>query len=144
MTRAPVILMDPTKKQAAPEKTDADLLRAIAAGDLGPLGTLFDRYHADVRSFLLRSAPRTSDVDDRAVRRLVLGPLVDVDGAGRRERASVEAHPDDPRADEADYMGAIALERAGRRDEAKAAARRYLAKWPAGAHRAGASATAHR
>lgn len=44
--------------------TDAELFTAIAGGDLGPLGTLFDRYHRDVRQFLVRSAPRSSDVDD--------------------------------------------------------------------------------
>lgn len=36
---------------------DGALFAAIAAGDLGPLGALFDRYHDDVRQFLLRAAP---------------------------------------------------------------------------------------
>jgi RNA polymerase sigma-70 factor (ECF subfamily) len=36
----------------------------MAAGDLGPLGILFDRYHEDVRQFFLRAAPRGNDVDD--------------------------------------------------------------------------------
>jgi RNA polymerase sigma-70 factor (ECF subfamily) len=53
----------PTSPHAG-KPSDADLFAAIAAGDLGPLGTLFDRYHGDVRSFLVRSAPRASDVDD--------------------------------------------------------------------------------
>lgn len=56
--------VEPMKKQATAERTDAELFREIAAGDLGPLGTLFDRYHGEVRSFLVRSAPRASDVDD--------------------------------------------------------------------------------
>ncbi|AUX46827.1 uncharacterized protein SOCE26_083360 [Sorangium cellulosum] len=46
------------------------------------------------------------------------------------------AHPGDARADEADYLRAIALQRAGRTAEAAAAARRYLARRPKGAHRA--------
>lgn len=45
-------------------------------------------------------------------------------------------HPDDPRAEEAAYLKAIALERSGRVDEARAAARRYLDRYPDGAHRA--------
>lgn len=43
-------------------------------------------------------------------------------------------HPRDPRVEEAVYLQAIALERAGRVIEAQAAARRYLAVYPAGAH----------
>jgi outer membrane protein assembly factor BamD (BamD/ComL family) len=52
----------------------------------------------------------------------------------RLERFSRE-HPDDPRVDEADYLRVIALDRAGRPDEARASARAYLAKHPAGSHR---------
>ncbi|MFO0611507.1 MAG: RNA polymerase sigma factor [Polyangiaceae bacterium] len=54
----------PTQDPRARGQSDAELLVAIAKGDLGPLGVLFDRYHADVRQFLLRSAPRSADVDD--------------------------------------------------------------------------------
>jgi outer membrane protein assembly factor BamD (BamD/ComL family) len=46
------------------------------------------------------------------------------------------AHPGDPRAEEAAYLEAVALERAGRITEAKVAARRYLATYPGGAHSA--------
>jgi TolA-binding protein len=46
----------------------------------------------------------------------------------------VSAHPRDPRVEEAVYLEAIALERAGRVSDAKAAARRYLAAYPDGAH----------
>ncbi|WP_437753863.1 RNA polymerase sigma factor [Sorangium sp. So ce1389] len=49
---------------AAREQTDAALLDAIARGDLGPLGVLFDRHHEHVRQFLLRAAPNDADVDD--------------------------------------------------------------------------------
>lgn len=51
-------------------------------------------------------------------------------------RAFAAAHPGDPRTEEATYLEAIALERAGRVAEARAAARRYLAAYPEGAHRA--------
>ncbi|APR86845.1 RNA polymerase ECF-subfamily sigma factor [Minicystis rosea] len=46
------------------DATDAQLFEAIATGDLGPLGTLFDRHHEEVRQFLLRAAPHDADVDD--------------------------------------------------------------------------------
>ncbi|MDC0741600.1 RNA polymerase sigma factor [Polyangium mundeleinium] len=44
--------------------SDAELLLAIAEGELGPLGILFDRYHEPLRQFLLRAAPNVADVDD--------------------------------------------------------------------------------
>jgi outer membrane protein assembly factor BamD (BamD/ComL family) len=56
-------------------------------------------------------------------------------GAGKLH-AFVSAHPGDPRAEEAMYLEAIALERAGRASEARAAAKRYLVAYPEGAHRA--------
>lgn len=46
------------------EVSDPALFEAIAGGDLGPLGVLFDRYHEDVRQLLLRVAPGSPDVDD--------------------------------------------------------------------------------
>ncbi len=45
------------------QKADPALFRAIAEGDLGPLGVLFDRYHEDVRQFLLRAAPQADAAD---------------------------------------------------------------------------------
>ena len=56
--------------------------------------------------------------------------------AAARFEAFTGAHPFDPRSDEAAYLIAIALERAGRTAEARAAARRYLQSRPRGAHRA--------
>jgi outer membrane protein assembly factor BamD (BamD/ComL family) len=56
-------------------------------------------------------------------------------GASKLE-GFVSAHPRDPRVEDAAYLDAIALERAGRLSEAKAAARRYLAAYPDGAHHA--------
>lgn len=57
-------------------------------------------------------------------------------GAGARELDQfASSYPSDPRVEEALYLQAIALERAGRLAEAKTAARRYLAAYPSGAHR---------
>jgi outer membrane protein assembly factor BamD (BamD/ComL family) len=60
----------------------------------------------------------------------------DFTGSARRLEGFAAAHPRDARAEEAAYLEAIALERAGRTAEARAAARRYLAAYPDGAHRA--------
>ncbi|WP_438024185.1 FecR domain-containing protein [Sorangium sp. So ce233] len=60
----------------------------------------------------------------------------DYAGGAAKFEAFSSAHPGDARADEADYLRAIALQRAGRAAEAAAAARRYLAARPNGAHRA--------
>jgi TolA-binding protein len=58
-------------------------------------------------------------------------------GAGAGKLAGfASAYPRDPRAEEASYLEAVALERAGRTAEAKAAARRYLTTYPGGAHSA--------
>ncbi|HRI72192.1 MAG TPA: FecR domain-containing protein, partial [Polyangium sp.] len=63
------------------------------------------------------------------------------DYAGSADKLAkfAETHPSDARSDEADYLRAIALQRAGRRPEAVAAAKRYLATRPNGAHRADAA-----
>lgn len=59
--------------------------------------------------------------------------------AARRFAAFCEQYPTDPRTDEAAYLIAIAHERAGRLDDARAAARKYLQERPDGAHRARAA-----
>lgn len=59
--------------------------------------------------------------------------------AARRFAAFAAAWPADPRSDEAAYLIAIAHERAGRVDAARAAAQRYLRDRPTGAHRAQAA-----
>ncbi|MFT3773361.1 MAG: RNA polymerase sigma factor [Minicystis sp.] len=43
---------------------DATLLRAVARGDLGSLGVLFDRHHEAVRQFVRRASTSNADVDD--------------------------------------------------------------------------------
>lgn len=59
----------------------------------------------------------------------------DYPGGVAQFEAFASAHPDDARVDEADYLRAIALQRAGNAAGAAAAARRYLAARPDGAHR---------
>lgn len=63
------------------------------------------------------------------------------DYAGSADKLAqfAQTHAGDARADEADYLRAIALQRAGKHDAAIAAAKRYLASRPNGAHRADAA-----
>jgi len=44
--------------------TDAELMAALARGEIGALGELYDRYQAAVRHFLVRATGDASDVDD--------------------------------------------------------------------------------
>jgi len=60
----------------------------------------------------------------------------DFAGGAAQLEAFSGAYGGDARADEADYLRAIALQRAGRKAEAAAAAKRYLSARPGGAHRA--------
>jgi hypothetical protein len=68
-----------------------------------------------------------------AMRALRVG---DYDASATQLAAFSASYPGDARADEADYLRAIALQRAGRAPDATATARRYLATRPTGAHRA--------
>jgi len=43
---------------------DPEVLAQIAAGDIGALGTLYDRYHEPVRRFVARATSDADDVDD--------------------------------------------------------------------------------
>lgn len=63
----------------------------------------------------------------------------DYAGSADKLEQFAETHAGDARADEADYLRAIALQRAGKKDAAIAAAKRYLATRPKGAHRADAA-----
>lgn len=58
----------------------------------------------------------------------------DYGAAEARLSAFAATYPGDARAEEAAYLRAIALERSGRLDEAREAARAYVARWPAGVH----------
>lgn len=46
------------------QRTDAELMLALAGGELGPLGELYDRYHDDVLQFVRRACSHSGDVDD--------------------------------------------------------------------------------
>lgn len=46
------------------ERSDPELMRALATGDLGPLGELYDRYHDDVLQFARRACSPSEDPDD--------------------------------------------------------------------------------
>jgi RNA polymerase sigma factor (sigma-70 family) len=48
----------------APRVEDPELLRQLAAGQLGALGELYDRYQAPLRSFLVRATRDAHDSDD--------------------------------------------------------------------------------
>lgn len=43
---------------------DADVLRRLAAGDIGALGELYDRHHDAIRRFVARATCDAEDVDD--------------------------------------------------------------------------------
>lgn len=60
-----------------PAEADATLLARIVGGDLDALGMLFERYHHDVRRFLMRLGV-SSDLDD-----LVQLAFLEVIGAAR-------------------------------------------------------------
>jgi Flp pilus assembly protein TadD len=73
------------------------------------------------------------------VRLVELGAYGD---ATARLDAFRRGHPNDARAEDAAFLQIVALERAGRRDEARKAARRYLDAYPHGFRRTEAEALA--
>jgi RNA polymerase sigma-70 factor (ECF subfamily) len=48
-------LRDLAEPRREVEESDADLVRRVAAGDLSPLGVLYDRHHEGVRQFVARA-----------------------------------------------------------------------------------------
>jgi TolA-binding protein len=64
----------------------------------------------------------------------------DYGAAADRLDAFARTHPDDDRAEDSAFLVIVALQRAGRRPEAAAAAKSYLARYPAGYHREEAKA----
>ena len=54
----------PAAERDAPKSSDAELMRQLAAGQLGALGELYDRYQAPLRSFVARATRDAHDVDD--------------------------------------------------------------------------------
>jgi RNA polymerase sigma-70 factor (ECF subfamily) len=47
-----------------PAPPDPDVLRRLAAGDIGALGELYDRHHEAIRRFVARATCDAEDVDD--------------------------------------------------------------------------------
>jgi TolA-binding protein len=60
----------------------------------------------------------------------------DFSASAGKLKGFASAYPRDPRVEDATYLEAIALERAGRISDAKAAAQRYLGAYPNGSHQA--------
>jgi RNA polymerase sigma-70 factor (ECF subfamily) len=54
----------PSEHGSGATRSDPDLLRALAKGQLDALGELYDRYQAPLRSFLARATRDAHDVDD--------------------------------------------------------------------------------
>lgn len=78
--------MSAAPRLAPATTSDAELLEAIAAGDLEALGAIFDRYEPDVRRYLGRLGISAEDVDD-----LVQATFLEVVRAAKRfdpERAT--------------------------------------------------------
>jgi TolA-binding protein len=66
----------------------------------------------------------------------------DFDGASEALLGFAEAHGSDARAEDADFLAIVALQRAGKQEAAAQAARQYLRRYPEGARRAEARAIA--
>jgi RNA polymerase sigma-70 factor, ECF subfamily len=60
-----VIARSPEAAEGDPRPaSDAELMQQLAAGQLGALGELYDRYQAPLRTFLARTTQDAHDVDD--------------------------------------------------------------------------------
>lgn len=66
-------------RRIASPRSDAELLGAIASGNLDALGELFDRHEPDVRRYIARLGVAPGDVDD-----LVQGTFLEVVRAAER------------------------------------------------------------
>ena len=56
--------MNVARRIAADEVSDTQLFARVGDGELGALGELFDRHHANVRAFIARMVPGSADIDD--------------------------------------------------------------------------------
>jgi RNA polymerase sigma-70 factor (ECF subfamily) len=56
----------PSSKGAAraPAPSDPEILQALARGEIGALGELYDRYHEPIRRFVARATSDAEDLDD--------------------------------------------------------------------------------
>lgn len=94
---------------------DDALFAHMAGGDLAPLGELFDRYHGNVRGFLLTLQVDRSEVDD-----LVQETFLTASRAAEGFHAGASARP---------YLFGIAANLAWRRRRSFARLRRMLDSW---------------
>ncbi len=130
---APTPSADPAST-ASSAKVVADVRRAPARPVVAP--SLEPRPEAPTTSALDDRSPRLDDAS------LVFAHAIEALGRGDHEEAArgfskfTEVAPNDPRADEADFLRVLAFERAGQPMPTRLAAARYLAAWPSGAHRA--------
>jgi RNA polymerase sigma-70 factor (ECF subfamily) len=74
--------------QVDSKEADAALLARVADGDLGALGTLYDRYQAPLRRFVAQSTFDAHDVDD-----LVHGTFMAVAASAARYDGRVSCRP---------------------------------------------------
>jgi RNA polymerase sigma-70 factor (ECF subfamily) len=75
-------------RQNPQEAADPDLMRALAAGDLGALGALYDRHQDAVRQFLRRAAADPAEVDDLLHETFLTVPRAAARYDGRPQAAS--------------------------------------------------------
>lgn len=59
-----MMLRGHSAQRDVPQTSDAELMRQLAAGQLGALGELYDRHQAALRSFVARATRDAHDVDD--------------------------------------------------------------------------------
>jgi RNA polymerase sigma-70 factor (ECF subfamily) len=57
-------LPHPDRRTEGPQASDPEILRQVAAGEIGALGELYNRYHAIIRRFVARATSDADDVDD--------------------------------------------------------------------------------
>jgi TolA-binding protein len=118
---APSIPSEPEPAQLAPSRPHAPLPAARRTPRAAPA------------SAARQTLPNASAEFREAMNALSRGDF----GSSASKLASfAAAYPGDSRAEDAVYLEAVALERAGRMIDAVAAARRYLSRYPEGAHQA--------
>lgn len=112
---------------AAPAASSSSSSTSTSTGAAAPRAP--SKAGADETSTAFREAMRAMEDGDYAT-------------AADRLKGFSQAHPDDARAEDAAFLAVLSLERAGRREAAVQAARRYLERFPNGFRRAEAEAIA--
>lgn len=128
---APPASAPPAPTAPVPRAT-GDTARPRQASPSAPAATLTPAASAPAASAPARSSSASREFAE-AMDSLSRG---DFSASAGKLEGFAAAHPRDARVEEALYLEAIALERAGRAADARQAARRYLAAYPEGAHRA--------